>query len=182
MSSILWLVVGLGVGALILVGTARVLMPASAGAGAHEPLPSTPLQRASRWSLGLSLLPAAAAVALLAVVGVESAYASGLRVGLSLLAVASLLAAGGGAWWVSRRSRGTGALLDERDRAILERAPVVQSLATVLALAAWTVILTERFRGSGGVPLAYIQLVFWSCVLVNLWALPVGVLIGYRKG
>ena len=91
--------------------------------------------------------------------------------------------AGGGAWWVARRGRAHagGVVLVERDRAILERAPAVQSVTTLLVLAAWMVLLTERFSSTGAVPVAWLQVVFWSCVMVHALGLPAGVLVGYRK-
>jgi hypothetical protein len=182
MSQLMWSVVTVGAGALILWGVARVVMRAGQGRGPAEPLPPTPLQHAAWWSLGLGILFSGGAAAVWASVGVEQAMLDPAhRIASELLAIAAIIAAAGGVMrLVSAGWRGA-AGLDERDRSILDRAPAVQSVATILALAVWTVVLTERFVGVGTVPLAYVPIVFWSCLLVNLLALPVGVLAGYRK-
>lgn len=184
MSRILWSAAAVAVGGIILWLVARTVMSTVRVPAGDEPAPSTHLQRACRWSLILAVTPAVMGAFLLAAVGPERAAADAvLRVALYGLALASLVAAGGGVWWVARRGRENagGVVLDERDRAILERAPAVQSGATILVLAAWTVVLTERFWSAGAVPVTFMQLVFWSCLLVNLLALPAGVLMGYRK-
>ncbi len=41
--------------------------------------------------------------------------------------------------------------------------------------------LVEHFHSAGAVPLFYMYLIFWSCLIVNLMALPIGILIGYRR-
>jgi uncharacterized membrane protein len=72
-------------------------------------------------------------------------------------------------------------MIDERDKAILERAPTVQAQAMVVSVAAWAIILTEVYWETGQVPVAFLVLIFWSCLLVSAMALPMGVLIGYRR-
>jgi hypothetical protein len=72
--------------------------------------------------------------------------------------------------------------VDERDRAILARAPIVQQAAILLALAAWLIALTERFRDQGAVPVVYLYLLFGSIILVNMIAQSLGVLLGYWTG
>lgn len=184
MSSMLWLSAAAVSGGLILWFVARTVMSRVPALPGDEPTPPTHLQRAALWSLVLGVAPAVAGGFVLAAVGPDrAAGAPALRLAFYALALASLLAAGGGTWWVTRQSRtgSGGVVLDERDRAILERAPAVQSGATILVLAVWTVVLSERFWSAGSVPLPYIQLVFWSCLLVNLLGLPAGVLVGYRK-
>ncbi len=185
MSSILWSVGALVAGSLILWIVARSVMSRVPDFSDGGKPPSTHLQRAARWSLFLAGTPVLAVALMLAVFGLERATEdAGLRFTLYGLILVSLLAAGGGAWWVARRGRAPagGIVLDERDRAILERAPAVQSVTTILVLAAWTVLLTEHFSATGAVPLVWLQLVFWSCVTVNALGLPAGVLMGYRKG
>jgi hypothetical protein len=51
----------------------------------------------------------------------------------------------------------------------------------VVSVAAWSIILTEAYWEAGQVPVAFLTLIFWSCLLVSTMALPVGVLIGYRR-
>jgi hypothetical protein len=50
--------------------------------------------------------------------------------------------------------------LDERDRAILARAPTWQPAAMLLVLAAWMIGLIESFHATGAVPLFYLYLIF----------------------
>ena len=71
--------------------------------------------------------------------------------------------------------------LDERDRAILARAPAGQAAAMLVVLAVWMIALTESFRGEPGIPGVFLNLIFWSCLLVSLLASNVGILIGYRR-
>jgi len=77
---------------------------------------------------------------------------------------------------LSMRSKGT---LDELDQKVLTRAPSFQSAAMLLAYAAWSIYLTETFRGVGGIPSVYLFLIFGTLVLVNLLAHAGGILIGY---
>jgi hypothetical protein len=73
-------------------------------------------------------------------------------------------------------------LIDERDRAIQARAPVVQSTAVLLTLAAWTVWLGERFHEQGAVPMVYLYLLFGLVILVMMIAQSLGVLLFYWLG
>ena len=72
-------------------------------------------------------------------------------------------------------------MVDERDRAILSGSSGLQSGAVLTTLVVWVIGLTESFHAVGAVPLYYLNLVFWSCLVVNLLALPLGVLLGYRR-
>jgi hypothetical protein len=71
--------------------------------------------------------------------------------------------------------------LDERDRAILARAPAGQAGAMLVLLAVWIIALTETYRGEPGIPTVFLNLIFWSCLLVSLLASNVGILLGYRR-
>jgi ABC-type proline/glycine betaine transport system permease subunit len=51
----------------------------------------------------------------------------------------------------------------------------------ILTLALWVVGLQQTYWEQGGVPLVHLYLVFWSVLLVKAMALPVGVLVGYRR-
>ncbi len=64
----------------------------------------------------------------------------------------------------------------------LARASLAQSVAMLLTLAVWVVGVTETFRATHLVPSVHLYLLFWSCVIANLAALPVGILLGYRRG
>ena len=70
---------------------------------------------------------------------------------------------------------------DERDLETLARAPCVQGASVLACLAICTAALMEAFHAQGQVPTAFLALVFWSCALVYSLALPVGILLGYRR-
>ena len=82
---------------------------------------------------------------------------------------------------VARRRVTSRVVVDERDLAILARAPRVQGAAVIVCLALWTAALMEIFHAAGQVPVAFVVLVCWSCLLVHALALPVGILLGYRR-
>lgn len=182
MPVLLWAAVALAVGFLFLVFAARVLRAKAPPLPPGVELPRTALQRlASRGLLAGAVLVVAAG-AMVVMYGPERLNredAPRMIFTLLLLAVAGLFLA------VTMRvrswaSRGD-ARLDERDRAILDRAPAYQSPAMLVTLAIWMVGLTQSFHGAGTVPLYYLYLVFWSCWVVDLLALPVGILFGYRR-
>lgn len=184
MTVILWLVAALVAALGVLFAAAWLSQgrqpPIELPAGAA--IPTTPLQRLARLTLGVGLGFASAAATLVASQGPQ-AFAESDRVRLS--ATALILAAVGVLGWFgiragiwARRDDGT---LDERDQAILARAPAGQSVAILVILAAWVIALTETHRLTGLVPSIFLYLIFWSCVLVSLLALPIGVLVGYRR-
>jgi hypothetical protein len=73
------------------------------------------------------------------------------------------------------------AMLDGRDRQVLSGAHRVQSGPMLATLAIWLIGLQESYAAAGAVPVFWLYLVFWSCLVVSLMALPVGVLVGYRR-
>ncbi len=70
---------------------------------------------------------------------------------------------------------------DERDLRVFERAPAVQGVAVLLALAIWTILLTEWFQSSGSIPIVFPSLIFLSTFFVHLVSVSFGILIGYRR-
>jgi len=72
--------------------------------------------------------------------------------------------------------------LDERDRAVLARAPTAQASLMLLGLAAWLIALTQRFHDAGAVPVVYLYLIFGSMVLLMMIGQSVGILLGYWLG
>jgi hypothetical protein len=184
MSVLLWTVAALAAGLLAILIATRVALksrpPLTLPPG--ERLPSTPLQRLARACLALGSLFAAAAAAVVVRVGPKTFYDDDrVRLFVTALMLASIAVLGFfGArvgQWLARGET----VLDERDREIFGRAPAAQSLAVVVTLAVWIVALQETFLGTRLVPMVYLYLVFWSCVIVNLLALPIGVLLGYRR-
>jgi uncharacterized membrane protein YidH (DUF202 family) len=182
MSIVLWSVLALigGFGAVWLAArTARSTTPPLPD---DVELPATPLQRISRWGIGVSVVLAAAAVSLVVVNGAKATFDSdGLRIAFTLILLAILIVMGATTIWLRAQVNRRGGLLDERDREILGRAPAAQVAGMLVTLAIWIVGLSEHFHDAGAVPVFYLYLVFWSVVVVDLVGLPVGVLIGYRR-
>lgn len=184
MTPILWTVAALIAGLLTIVIATRLSLkrrpPLEMPAG--ESLPSTPLQRWARACLALGLLLSAAAAAMVFGFGPDRWYHDDpVRLTVTALMLAAIVVLGFFSMRVGRWSARGDAALDERDRAIFDRAPSAQRVGLLVMLAVWTIGLTEAFSGTKLVPVVYIYLVFWSCLLVDLLALPIGVLFGYRR-
>jgi len=185
MAVIFWSVLALGLVGLVVFAAAyrtrAVLPPLVLAPG--ERLPAAPVQRLTRWSLGLGLVPVAIAAGIVTWFG-PTVYGEddAVRLTVTALAIAALvtlalpsLVAG---MWAARADR----RIDERDRAILARAPAGQAAAILVVLAVWMIALQEGYRGAPGIPEAYLNLIFWSCLLVSMVASNAGILIGYRRG
>jgi hypothetical protein len=184
MSVILWSVLAIGlafIAVLVMSRATRHLAP-PIELPPGESLPVTPVERLTRWSLALGLLSVAVMAAIVIVSGpttfdeeVTSRLAvMGLFVASLLLLAAPFLVAG---VWAARDERG----LDERDRAVLTRAPASQAPAMIVLLVVWDIALQESFRGEPGIPVTLVGLLVWSCLLAALAAADVGILIGYRR-
>jgi uncharacterized membrane protein len=70
--------------------------------------------------------------------------------------------------------------IDERDRLIVERSSRDQWLAVIFSLAAWTIILTEIYHDQRQVPVAFLNLIFISTLIISTLAQSLGILLGYR--
>ncbi len=146
-----------------------------------EPLPATVLQRVALWGLLAGLVLIAAAAWMLITNGPETVFDDDdMRLQFTGIMLAGIaLFAAVSAWiglTLKRRAK-----LDERDVEVLARAPVVQGGLMLVTLAAWTIYLQETFRGTPGIPVTYLHLIFWSCLAANMIAMPIGILIGYRR-
>jgi hypothetical protein len=182
MSVILWGILAIAVGLAGFTLVAWLGRPSMPPLEPGTDLPATPLQRLARWGLGLGILPAIAAGWMLFRYGPQTIYDDDARRSvftafLLLILVVFLVATVRLKTWVTR----AGGALDERDRAILARAPAFQPAAMLVTLAAWEIGLVERFHAAGAVPVFYLYLIFWSCWAVMLLALPLGILFGYRR-
>jgi len=71
--------------------------------------------------------------------------------------------------------------VDERDRLILGRAPVVQLWAVIFSLVIWTIVLTESYWDQG-IPPIFMYIVFMSTLVVSTVAQSAGILISYWRG
>jgi hypothetical protein len=182
MPVILWGVLAVLAGALAVWIVALKARPRQPPLPPGTEFPATPLQKVARWSVGTGLLLGLAAAALVVVNGPRRWYEDdAIRITFTLLLLAVLGVFAAATAWMRAQSRREDGALDERDKAIFERAPAVQALAMLITLAVWIVGLAEHFHEAGAVPLLYLYLIFWSCLLVNVLGLPVGVLIGYRR-
>jgi hypothetical protein len=73
------------------------------------------------------------------------------------------------------------AMVDERDRRIIDTAPRVQWLAIIFTLVAWTIGLTEHYHDTGLVPSVYLFIVFMSVLIVSSITQSLGIIIGYWR-
>ena len=71
--------------------------------------------------------------------------------------------------------------IDERDRLILGRAPVVQLWAVIFSLVIWTIVLTETYWDQG-IPPIFMYIIFIATLVVSTVAQSIGILIGYWRG
>jgi hypothetical protein len=184
MSVILWAVLALLAGlAALALGARRVISsPTRPPLPPGEVLAPTILERTARLALGLGLIFVLAAGALVVWTGAETFYRQeSVRIPVTVLLVVALVVFSMFAMRAASWARQPDGPLDERDRAILEHAPAIEGLPMIITLALWVVGLQQTFWGQGAVPLVYLYLVFWSMLLVKAMALPVGVLVGYRR-
>ncbi len=71
--------------------------------------------------------------------------------------------------------------VDERDRVIIERSSRAQWLAVIFSLVAWTITLSEIYRDQGQVPIAFLNLIFISTLIISTLAQSFGILLGYWR-
>jgi len=181
---ILWAVAALVAGGAVLAGGAWI-------AAQKQPKPelppgetmgSTPLQRKARWAIALGAVISAAAAGVVAYYGPIPAFESDtVRIVVTLLLLAALGVLAGFGMQMQRLAKRDDATIDERDRAILSRAPAAQGAAILVTLAVWIVALQQTYWSVHQVPMDFLYMIFWSCVIVSQLALPIGVLLGYRR-
>jgi hypothetical protein len=141
-----------------------------------------PLQKRALISLVLGLVWTVLLVVLFIARGGVETFSSDAttRILLSALFVGMLLfTAFLGVPWKARSGRGVD--VDERDIAILKRAPQVQLIAVMLTMAAWVIGLTEFYWEQGSMPITWPYLMMFSTLIASTLAQSLGVLIGYRR-
>jgi len=186
MGTVLWL--GILAVALVLAGMAvRPMIPhrprPERDTGASPEVPERPPmaseERRAWWSLSITGIFVVAALVLAVVKGPEVFLdatgrrpTTALMLGTALAYIVGLLITS----WIHRRER---VVVDERDRLIMLRALGFSWIAVLTALAAWSVVLTEAYRGAGAIPPAYPYLVFFSTLMVGIGSRDIGTLLGY---
>jgi len=188
MSSFPWITLAVLTALVFTALAARAAVPARAREQAEDGgedasgTPLAPLQKVAWWTLGAGVAFVAAVVALILRHGVAAWWEeASVRLPVTALMLAALVASLAPMIVARRRVTARGVAVDERDLEILARAPRVQGAAAIVCLALWTVALMETFHAEGQVPVAFLFLVFWSCLLAHALALPVGILLGYRR-
>ncbi len=71
--------------------------------------------------------------------------------------------------------------VDERDKIVLERSGWTPWLATTLSLVVWTISLTEAYWNQGQMPVAFLNLILVSTLIVGSLAQSLGILLGYWR-
>lgn len=147
-----------------------------------ELLPSTPLQRLARGVLLVSVLLTLPAVGLVVYSGAERAWEdTAVRLGVLGCLVAALAVFGLYLLRVTRWIASDDGTLDERDRFILGTAPTAQAPVLLVTLVVWSIALSESFHESRVVPLVFVSLIFWSCLMMSQLSLLAGVVLGYQR-
>jgi hypothetical protein len=140
--------------------------------------PLAPLQKRAWWGLAIGTLTLVAITTILMRTGAQAYWEDdALRTKVVAIFLGGLFAYVVVLLTLVKSELGGG--IDERDREILSRAPVAQSAAMLIALAAWCVSLQELYRGQEGIPRVFLYLIFGSIVLVNIAAHSAGILLGY---
>jgi len=139
-----------------------------------------PLQKRALYGLVIGVVWVIAIVVVFIVKGGVSTYSedTGFRLIMAGLLIGGLLAYSIMMITTLRKS----GQVDERDRLILGRVPVVQLWAVFISLAVWSIALTEIYWDQGQIPVIFPYLVFMSLFIVNVLAQSLGILIGYWRG
>ena len=136
-----------------------------------------PLQKRALYGLAFGVVWAVAIIVVFIVKGGVSTFSEdlGFRLIVDGLWVGGLIFYGILMLTLRKQSQ-----VDERDRLILGRAPVVQLWAVIFSLGIWTIVLTEIYWDQG-IPPIFMYLVFMSTLIVSAVAQSIGILIGYWR-
>lgn len=143
-------------------------------------LPTAPLERLGWVGLGVTLAVGIGLAALVALTGTDFIDENTTARLLFWLLMIVGFGVWGAFWYVIKRRSG-GAVVDERDRAILARSLSVESIIVLFSLVTWTVVLTEVYWDEGVLPIAYLQLIFWSTFIGGAFGRSLGIVMGYRR-
>jgi hypothetical protein len=136
-----------------------------------------PLQKRALYGLAFGVIWAVAIIVVFIVKGGVSTFREdqGFRLIIDGLWIGGLIFYGILMLTLRKQSQ-----VDERDRLILGRAPVVQLWAVIFSLVIWTIVLTESYWDQG-IPPIFMYLVFMSTLIVSAVAQSIGILIGYWR-
>ncbi len=136
-----------------------------------------PLQKRALYSLVIGLVLTITLVAVLVAQGDVTAFDRDLNLRLTMYAV--LIGVPLVYLILVNLSLRKSTQVDERDRLIIERSSRVRWLAVIFSLAGWTIGLTEIYREQGQVPVAFLNLIFISILIIGMLAQSLGILLGY---
>ena len=143
-------------------------------------VPTAPLERLGWIGLGVTLVIGIGLAILVALVGTDFIDENTTARGIFWLLMIVGFGAWGASWYVIKRRSG-GAVVDERDRAILARSLSVESVIVLLLLVTWTIVLTEMYWDEGVMPIAYLQLIFWTTFIGGAFGRSLGIVMGYHR-
>ncbi len=177
--SAVWITVSVIVGAAVVAGLARFVWRLRPQSG-MDGMPPTPLEKLGWIGLGITTVVGLGLVLLVVLAGADFIGADTPARGIFWLLMMGGVVLGAAAWWAVKRRAG-GTIVDERDRAILARSLSVESIIVLLTLLTWTVVLTEVYWDEGSLPIAYLQLIFWSTFILGAFGRSLGIVMGYRR-
>ena len=142
-----------------------------------------PLQKRALYSLGIGVVWAIAIIVVFMAKGGVNAYTGdpGMRAILAALFIGGLIAYLAILLTLRRKRGQVEATMDERDKVIMGRAPVVQLWAVFISLAIWSIALTEIYWDQGQIPVIFPYLILMSLFIVNVLSQSLGILIGYWR-
>jgi hypothetical protein len=175
----IWATIAILGGLVVVAGAARMLWsrrpdPEMGG------LPATSLEKLGWVGLAVTTAVGGGLAVLVVFEGASFFDENAVARGIFWILVIGGVGVWGAAWYIVKRSSGK-AVVDERDRAILARSLSVESMIVLLLLVTWTVVLTEVYWDEGSVPLAYLQLIFWSTFIGGAFGRSVGIILGYHR-
>ena len=138
-----------------------------------------PLQKRALYSLAIGVVLAIALIVVLAAQGDVTAFDRDPNLRLILYAV--LIGVPLVYLVLANLTLRKPTQVDERDRLIIESSSRAQWLAVIFSLSAWTIILTEVYRDQGQVPIAFLNLIFISTLIISVLAQSLGILLGYWR-
>ena len=138
-----------------------------------------PLQKRVWYGLAIGVVWAIAIIVVFIAKGGVTAYTEdpGMRVIVAALLIGGLIAYSVMMILTFRKP----GQVDERDRLIMGRAPVVQLWAVIISLVVWSIALTEIYWDKGQIPVIFPYLILISVFIVNVLAQSLGILIGYWR-